>query len=280
MIYDLKFENLGIGGLDDEFKVLFRKAFLSRTLNADMVKDLKMKHSKGILLYGPPGCGKTLIAREISKLFSATLKIVNGPEIFNKYVGQSEQNMRDLFKDAQEEYKLRGEKSKLHIVVFDEFDSIAVKRNESRGDSGVGNKVVNQLLTIMDGVEMFNNLLIIGLTNRKDFLDPALLRPGRFDVQIEIKAPDENGIRQIYKIKTKHLEEGKYLAEDFDIEQLVGVSKNFTGAEIESAVNGAVNIALFRRRNQDDPLLIRMEDFLKSVDEVTQDRVVGEIKWS
>merc|ERR1711924_260899 len=138
-----------------------------------------------MLLYGPPGTGKTLIARQLAKfLKAAEPKIVNGPEVLNKYVGASEENIRKLFEDAEKEQKQMGENSQLHIIIFDEIDAICKQRGSSKDSTGVADTIVNQLLTKIDGVDALNNILLIGMTNRLDMIDEALLRPGRLEVQI------------------------------------------------------------------------------------------------
>lgn len=158
---------------------------------------------QGILLYGPPGTGKTLIARQLAKILNGKEpKIVNGPEVLNKYVGQSEENIRNLFAEADAEYKEKGDSSELHIIIFDEIDAVCKSRGSVRDGSGVHDTVVNQLLTKIDGVDALNNVLLIGMTNRKDMLDEALLRPGRLEVHIEVGLPDERGRLQILKIHT------------------------------------------------------------------------------
>lgn len=201
---DFKFEDMGIGGLDKEFWTIFRRAFSSRIYPQDLVQKLGIRHVKGLILYGPPGTGKTLMARQIAKMLHAREpKIVNGPEILNKYVGQSEENIRALFRDAELEYKSKGDNSQLHIIIFDELDAICKQRGARQDNTGVGDSVVNQLLAKMDGVEQLNNILVIGMTNRLDMLDEALLRPGRFEVQLEISLPDQQGRHQILKIHTK-----------------------------------------------------------------------------
>ncbi|KAL8175660.1 UNVERIFIED_CONTAM: hypothetical protein K2H54_002903 [Gekko kuhli] len=145
------------------------------------------KHVKGILLYGPPGCGKTLMARQIGKMLNAREpKVVNGPEILNKYVGESEANIRKLFADAEEEQRRLGANSGVHIIIFDEIDAICKQRGSMAGSTGVHDTVVNQLLSKIDGVEQLNNILVIGMTNRPDLIDEALLRPGRLEVKMEI----------------------------------------------------------------------------------------------
>lgn len=168
-----------------------------------IVQRLGIKHVKGILLYGPPGTGKTLIARQIGKMLNGKEpKVVNGPEVLNKYVGQTEENIRNLFAEADAEYKEKGDDSDLHIIIFDEIDAICKSRGSVRDGTGVADTVVNQLLTKIDGVDALNNILLIGMTNRKDMLDEALIRAGRLEVHIEVGLPDEKGRLQILKIHT------------------------------------------------------------------------------
>lgn len=243
---DFKLENLGIGGLDEEFLQIFRRAFASRIISPELVENLGLRHVKGLLLYGPPGTGKTLIARQIGKMLNVKEpKVVNGPEMLSKYVGSSEENIRNLFKDAEQEYKLKKENSQLHIIIFDELDSVFKQRGGGKSDgTGVGDNVVNQLLAKMDGVDQLNNILIIGMTNRLDLIDGALLRPGRFEIQIEILLPDENGRREILLIHTRKMKENNLLGDDVDFDELAGLTKNFTGAELEGLVNSASSFAI------------------------------------
>lgn len=145
--------------------------------------------------------GKTLIARQIGKMLNGKEpKVVNGPEILNKYVGASEENVRKLFEEAEADQAQHGEASDLHVIIFDEIDAICKSRGSVRDGSGVHDTVVNQLLTKIDGVDSLNNILLIGMTNRKDMLDEALLRPGRLEVQVEIGLPDDKGRLQILKV--------------------------------------------------------------------------------
>ncbi|AAS52851.1 AER169Cp [Eremothecium gossypii ATCC 10895] len=278
---DFKFEDLGVGGLDREFTKIFRRAFASRIFPPAVIEKLGISHVKGLLLYGPPGTGKTLIARKIGTMLNAREpKIVNGPEILSKYVGSSEENIRNLFKDAEAEYKSKGEESSLHIIIFDELDSV-FKQRGSRGDgTGVGDNVVNQLLAKMDGVDQLNNILVIGMTNRRDLIDNALLRPGRFEVQVEIQLPDEPGRLQIFEIQTKKMRENGMLATDVDLKELAALTKNFSGAEIEGlvksassfAINKTVNIGEGKTRMNDKEIArmkVTREDFLNALSEVT-----------
>ena len=144
-----------------------------------------------------------MIARQIGRMLNAVEpKIVNGPEILNRYIGASEENIRALFKDAEADWKSKGDASPLHIIIFDELDAICRQRGSGRGDQGVGDSVVNQLLSKMDGVEQLDNVVVIGMTNRLELIDDALLRPGRFEVHLQIGLPTEAGRREILEIHT------------------------------------------------------------------------------
>lgn len=244
---DWDFQNMGVGGLDHQFNAIFRRAFASRVFPPEVVEQLGCKHVKGILLYGPPGTGKTLMARQIGKMLNAREpKIVNGPQILDKYVGESEANIRRLFADAEEEEKRLGPNSGLHIIIFDEIDAICKARGSVAGASGVHDTVVNQLLAKIDGVEQLNNILVIGMTNRKDMIDEALMRPGRLEVQMEIGLPSESGRAQILKIHTARMRDNKKIAPDVDLQELAVLTKNFSGAEIEGLVRAAQSTALNR----------------------------------
>ncbi|KAJ9633027.1 transport between ER and Golgi ATPase protein [Knufia peltigerae] len=245
---DFKFEDMGIGGLDKEFATIFRRAFASRVFPPGLVEKLGIQHVKGILLYGPPGTGKTLIARQIGKMLNAREpKVINGPEVLNKFVGQSEENIRKLFADAEKEYKEKGDESGLHIIIFDELDAVCKQRGSGAGGgTGVGDSVVNQLLAKLDGVDQLNNILLIGMTNRKDMIDDALLRPGRLEVHLEIALPDEHGRAQILKIHTHRMQQNKVLDRDVDILELAHRTKNFSGAELNGLVKAATSFAFNR----------------------------------
>ena len=245
---DFKFEDMGIGGLDTEFSAIFRRAFASRIFPPGLVEKLGIQHVKGILLFGPPGTGKTLIARQIGKMLNAREpKIINGPEVLNKYVGQSEENIRKLFADAEKEYKEKGDESGLHIIIFDELDAVCKQRGSgSAGGTGVGDSVVNQLLSKLDGVDQLNNVLLIGMTNRKDMIDDALLRPGRLEVHMEISLPDEHGRAQILKIHTQKMRNNNIMDTDVDLDELAHLTKNFSGAEIGGLVKSASSFAFNR----------------------------------
>ncbi|KAF3050918.1 transport between ER and Golgi ATPase protein [Didymella keratinophila] len=273
-----KFEDMGIGGLDTEFSAIFRRAFASRIFPPGLVDKLGIQHVRGILLYGPPGTGKTLIARQIGKMLNAREpKVINGPEVLNKYVGQSEENIRKLFADAEKEYKEKGDESGLHIIIFDELDAVCKQRGSSGGGTGVGDSVVNQLLSKLDGVDQLNNILLIGMTNRMDMIDEALLRAGRLEVHMEISLPDESGRAQILKIHTTKMRKNDVLESDVNVEELAKLTKNFSGAELNGLVKAASSFAFSRHIkvgtmaaiNPDvENMKVNRQDFLSALEEV------------
>lgn len=274
---NFNFEELGIGALDEEFKTIFRRTFASRIYPNYIIKQLGIKHVKGLILYGPPGTGKTLIARQIGKTLNAREpKIINGPEILNKYVGQSEENIRNLFKEAEMEYKQSGENSQLHIIILDEIDAICRQRGSSASSgTGVNDSIVNQLLSKIDGVNSLNNILLIGMTNRIDLIDDALLRPGRFELHIEISLPNKEGRIQILNIHTKSMRKSNKLSADVNIVELAEKTPNFSGAEIEGLVRNTVSYAFERHINFNDltkpinadDIMITKDDFNKALKE-------------
>ncbi|KAL7675137.1 hypothetical protein ACOME3_001404 [Neoechinorhynchus agilis] len=245
---DFDFTQLGVGGVDDKFLAIFRQVFASRLCPPNFAEKLGIKHVKGILLYGPPGTGKTLMARQISKMLTARpAKIIDGPQVLDKYVGESEANIRKLFSEAEEEQKKSGIYSALHVIIFDEIDAICKKRGSMAGTgAGVHDTIVNQLLSKIDGVDELRNVLVIGMTNRKDMIDEALLRPGRLEVHLEIGLPDLNGRVQILNIHTRNMRLSNKLADDVDIAELAHLTKNFSGAELEALVKSATSTAINR----------------------------------
>lgn len=268
------FRELDIGGMDKELTEILRRVFISRILPLDIVKKLNVSHVKGLIMHGPPGTGKTLIARQLSKCLKAkSIKIINGPELLSKYIGESEERIRELFAEAENDQKTNDEG--LHVIIFDEFDSVAVKRGSTSGVGGdVNNKIVTQLLSKIDGVDSLNNILLIGMTNRLELLDPAILRPGRFEVHVEISLPNEEGRNQILSIHTKQLYKEKCISEDVDLVELASLTKNYTGAELEGivkearsyAINEIVDLKNLSKKIEIEKISVKREHFIKAID--------------
>ena len=268
---DFNFLEMGIGGLDKQFEIVFRRAFSSRLIPDKILKNLGVNHVKGLILYGLPGCGKTLIARQIGKILNCEEpKIVSGPSLLSSYIGKSEENVRNLFADAMADKQGK----KLYLIILDEFDSLGRKRGTSGADSGVADKIVNQFLSMIDGPESLNNILLIAMTNRLDMIDDALLRPGRFEVHIEIGLPDEKGRLDILKIHTNKMNSTGYLR-DVNLEQIAEITKNFTGAEIESVVKNAVSYSIAKELDpsnlssiKDINPIVTQHELIKSTQEI------------
>lgn len=276
------FEALGIGGLDAEFGTIFRRAFASRMYPSHIMEQMGIHHVRGMLLYGPPGCGKTLIARQIGQVLRAREpKIVSGPSILDKYVGGAEENIRALFEDAEKEQEEMGDDSELHIVILDELDAICKKRGSGGPGAGgqVLDSVVNQLLAKIDGVDSLNNILLIGMTNRKNAIDDALLRPGRLEVHVEIGLPNEEGRMQIIQIHTANMRQHNRMTDEAveNMPVLAARTKNFTGAELQGLTNAASSHALNRCIDRTDMsktsdmenVLIQWGDFEHALTEIT-----------
>ena len=224
-----------IGGLDEELD-LVREMIELPLSEPDVFAHLGIDPPKGVLLYGPPGTGKTLIAQAVANEVDATFITVSGPEIMSKYKGESEEKLREKFVEARENAPA--------IVFFDEIDSIAGKRDD---DGDVENRVVGQLLSLMDGLDERGEVVVIGATNRVDTLDPALRRGGRFDREIEIGVPNEQGRREILDVHTRRMP----LADDVDTDRLAAQTHGFVGADLESLMTEAAMVALRRGRRDD-----------------------------
>lgn len=245
---DFNFNDIGIGGLNKEFCDIFRRVFAARICPAHIVKALGMRQVRGMLLHGPPGTGKTLIARRLAHFLNAVEpKIVNGPEVLSKYVGEAEKKVRELFEDAEKDQHQNGDNSQLHVIILDEMDAIAKKRGSSKDGSGVSENIVNQMLAKIDGMKGLSNILLIGMTNRKDMIDPGLLRPGRFELHVEIGLPDEAGRIEILNIHTAKMRENGYLEDGVSVQHLASKTRNFTGSELEGLVTAASANAMSRK---------------------------------
>ena len=220
-----------IGGLKDQIKRL-REIVELPLRHPEVFARLGIEPHSGILMYGSPGCGKTLIAKALASESEANFYIINGPEIVNKYYGETEARLRDIFKEARD--------SAPSIIFIDEIDAIAPKREEAFGD--VEKRVVAQLLALMDGMSERGNVIVLGATNRAESIDPALRRPGRFDREIEIGVPNVEGRLEILQIHTR----GMPLAEDIDLIELASGLYGYTGADIKALCREAAMKALRR----------------------------------
>ncbi len=220
-----------IGGLEDLKQKLIESVDWPLS-HPKMFKRMGINPPRGILLYGPPGCGKTLLARAVATETKANFISIKGPELLSKYVGESEKAIREVFRKAKMAAPC--------IIFFDEFDSIAPSRGRHTTDSGVSEKVLSQFLTELDGLEVKKDIIVIAATNRPDILDPALIRPGRIDRILLVPAPDEDGRQQILNIFTKDMP----LAANIDLNELNKKLDGFTGADIETLCREAGMIAL------------------------------------
>ncbi|MFB6154534.1 MAG: CDC48 family AAA ATPase [Haloferacaceae archaeon] len=239
-----------IGGLDEELD-LVREMIELPLSEPEVFARLGIEPPKGVLLYGPPGTGKTLIAKAVANEVDATFIDISGPEIMSKYKGESEEKLREHFESARENAPA--------IVFFDELDSIAGKRDDE-GD--VENRVVGQLLSLMDGLDARGDVIVIGATNRVDSLDTALRRGGRFDREIEIGVPNERGRREILEVHTRRMP----LADDVDVDRIAARTHGFVGADLESLAKEAAMNALRRSRRGGeraplDELVVTRADF-------------------
>jgi ATP-dependent 26S proteasome regulatory subunit len=265
-IRNMNFAAEGIGGLDDTLRDMMRRTFESRLISPRLRKELGLQHVRGVLCYGPPGTGKTLIARKISSILGCEdPKIVNGPEVESKWVGEAEKNIRALFEEAEQEFEEKGEESNLHVIIFDEIDAIAKKRGGAHAKSRDG--ALNQLLCCLDGVESIDNVIVFGLTNRKDTLDPALLRAGRLEAHLEIGLPDAQGREDILKIHTQTMAENGRLDPGVNLRTLADFAEDFSGADLAGLVRSAVSFAL-EEIDDEDEVIITQELLQRGLHEV------------
>ena len=220
-----------IGGLTDEVKKI-REMVEVPLKHPEVFERLGVEPPKGVLLHGPPGTGKTLLAKAVANESDANFILLNGPEVMSKFYGESEKKIRDIFEEA--------EKNSPSIIFIDEIDSIAPQREDAGGE--VERRVVSQLLTMMDGLQSRGKVVVIAATNRVNAIDPALRRPGRFDREVELRAPDKKGRLQILKIHSR----GMPLTKDVDLEKLASVTHGFVGADLNSLTKEAAMVVLRR----------------------------------
>ncbi len=226
---------------------------------------MDMAPATGVLLYGPPGTGKTMLAKAIANEANSNFISIKGPELLNKYVGESEKGIRDVFSKARENAPT--------VVFFDEIDSIAGERGQRMTDSGVGERVVSQLLTELDGVEALDDVVIIAATNRPDLIDNALLRPGRLDRHIHVPVPDADARKAIFEVHTRD----KPLADAIDRDELAAQTDGYVGADIEAVCREAAMIATREFIGRVDPeeiessvsnVRITMDHFERALEEI------------
>jgi len=241
-----------IGGLD-EVKQELKEAVEWPLKNPEIFKKLGIKPPKGVLLYGPPGCGKTLLARAVATESEANFITIKGPEVFSKWVGESEKAIREVFRKAR--------MAAPAVIFFDEIDSLVPRRGLGFSDSGVTERVISQLLTEMDGIVALEDIVVIAATNRPDMVDPAVLRPGRFDRLIYVPEPDEKSRLQIFKIYTKNMP----LAKDVDLTQLATATKYYSGADIEALCREAAMHALRKDVNAKEVTMADFQEAMKRI---------------
>ncbi|MBM1154436.1 AAA family ATPase, partial [archaeon] len=241
-----------IGNLEDA-KQQLREAVEWPIRHPEVFERMGITPPKGILLYGPPGCGKTLLAKAVATESEANFITIRGPEIFSKWVGESEKAIREVFRRARMVAPA--------VIFIDEIDAIAARRGYV-ADSGVSDRVVAQLLTEMGGILPLSRVAVIAATNRPDLLDPALLRPGRFDRLIYVPPPDEHARFEILKIHTRKMP----LADDVDLREIARKTRLFTGAELEALCREAAMLAL---RENIEAKAVHMRHFEEAMKRIT-----------
>ncbi|MFB6102513.1 MAG: CDC48 family AAA ATPase [Haloplanus sp.] len=254
-----------VGGLDDT-KERLRETIQWPLDYPEVFETMDMDSAKGVLMYGPPGTGKTLLAKAVANEAESNFISVKGPELLDKYVGESEKGVREIFSKARENAPT--------VIFFDEIDAIATERGRNTGDSGVSERVVSQLLTELDGLETLEDVVVIATSNRPDLIDSALLRPGRLDRHVHVPVPDEEARRAIFEVHTRD----KPLADDVDLDRLARRTENYVGADIEAVCREASMAASREFINSVSPgeigesvnnVRITMDHFEQALDEVT-----------
>jgi len=257
-----------IGGLDDVI-LRVREMIELPMKHPELFRRLGIEPPKGVLLYGPPGVGKTLLAKAVATESEANFISIKGPEIYSKWVGESERAIRSIFRKARQ--------SAPCVVFLDEVESIAPIRGLAYGDSRVSENVISQLLTELDGMEELENIVVLAATNRPDMLDPALLRPGRLDMLVYIPPPDLQARKEILRIHTSRMP----LTEDVSLDDLASKTEGYSGADLEELVREAGMEALKRDRNASKVTLQDFERALGAVKpSITDDMVRFYAEWN
>jgi transitional endoplasmic reticulum ATPase len=229
-----------VGGLDDT-KERLRETVQWPLDYPDVFEAMDMNAAKGVMMYGPPGTGKTLLAKAVANEAQSNFISIKGPELLNKFVGESEKGVREVFSKARENAPT--------VVFFDEIDAIAGERGQRTGDSGVGERVVSQLLTELDGLEDLEDVVVIATSNRPDLIDSALLRPGRLDRHVHVPVPDEDAREAIFEVHTRD----KPLADGVDLADLARRTEGYVGADIEAVTREAAMAATREFIEMTDP---------------------------
>ncbi len=253
-----------IGGLEDAKQEL-KEAVEWPLKYPENFEKFGVKPPKGVLVYGPPGTGKTLLAKAVANESEANFIAIKGPELLSKWVGESEKGVREVFKKARQTAPT--------VIFFDEIDSIASTRGAGSTDSGVTQRVVNQLLTEIDGLEELQDVAVVAATNRVDIIDPALLRPGRFDRHVKVGDPNEEARVAIFNVHTKNMP----LADDVDLEKLAKKTEGYVGADIEAVCREAVMLTL---RNNMEADKVKMKQFGEAMEKVKPKKEVDLRQYS
>ncbi|MFZ5645042.1 MAG: CDC48 family AAA ATPase [Bacillota bacterium] len=245
-----------IGGLD-HVKQMLKEVIEWPVKYADIYRAVEHTPPKGVLLYGPPGTGKTLLAKAVASECNANFISIKGPQLFSKWVGETERGVREIFKKARQAAPC--------VIFFDEIDALAPRRKDTGGE-GVADRVVSQLLTEIDGLEELRGVFLLAATNRPDLVDEALLRSGRFDLHLEVPMPDISSRKKILAIKMSR----KNLVVDMDLDMLIELTEGYSGADIElicrSAVMNLIRAAILRGGPESEVFTLREKDFINAVE--------------
>lgn len=280
--------SLNLGGTRKQMERIIREIYTSRGPDRNIREALGLKPPKGVLLYGLPGTGKTTFARQLGAILGCEndqIRLLAAPELLDKYVGETERLLRDAFEPARKAFDEFGQESQLYLIVIDEIETLIPHRNQA--EKNHVRTMVNQFLSLIDGLKELPNIMVIGTTNRRDLIDPAALRPGRFDIQVEFEPSNIDGREETFRIYLAPFLENTLLDSDVDIRELARRTEGYTGAEIEGVVRIATSFFLQRilkNRSIDEPPLtlenvketseakLTMKECLDAIEQFTQNR--------